>query len=228
MPDFAPVDDVMQETFLTVSAKADDFVEGSNFRKMIADEKLGKNTLMMFVSEQGYEFPGGKWTCYEDGLKAACVAWWPGKIKPGSETDAVVDYTDFVPTFLDLADADSTGTDGSSFADVLAGTPESADAKYAFGIPSHKNPNGNRTANPIRSVCDNRYRLIVNYTPSASLLVGSNKSWVKEWKAASVNDEQAQLRLDRVGTRPEVQLFDHQTDPFEMKNMHVSSGEMHG
>lgn len=32
MPDFSRVDDVVQETFLTVQAKADDFVEGTNFR----------------------------------------------------------------------------------------------------------------------------------------------------------------------------------------------------
>jgi len=32
MPDFSRVDDVVQETFLTVTAKADDFVEGTNFR----------------------------------------------------------------------------------------------------------------------------------------------------------------------------------------------------
>jgi RNA polymerase sigma-70 factor (ECF subfamily) len=32
MPDFSRVDDVMQETFLTVTAKAEDFVEGTNFR----------------------------------------------------------------------------------------------------------------------------------------------------------------------------------------------------
>ena len=32
MPDFSRVDDVMQETFLTVTAKAEAFVEGSNFR----------------------------------------------------------------------------------------------------------------------------------------------------------------------------------------------------
>jgi len=32
MPDFGRVDDVVQETFLTVTAKADDFVEGTKFR----------------------------------------------------------------------------------------------------------------------------------------------------------------------------------------------------
>lgn len=32
MPDFSRVDDVVQETFLTITAKADDFVDGSNFR----------------------------------------------------------------------------------------------------------------------------------------------------------------------------------------------------
>lgn len=32
MPDFSRVDDVVQETFLTITAKADDFNEGTNFR----------------------------------------------------------------------------------------------------------------------------------------------------------------------------------------------------
>lgn len=32
MPDFSRVDDVVQETFLTVTANADDFVEGTKFR----------------------------------------------------------------------------------------------------------------------------------------------------------------------------------------------------
>lgn len=32
IPDFVRVDDVMQETFLTLTAKADEYVEGTNFR----------------------------------------------------------------------------------------------------------------------------------------------------------------------------------------------------
>ncbi|MEM6279410.1 MAG: sigma-70 family RNA polymerase sigma factor [Verrucomicrobiota bacterium] len=35
MPDFARVDDVVQETFLTVTDKADDFEEGTNFRSWV-------------------------------------------------------------------------------------------------------------------------------------------------------------------------------------------------
>ena len=35
MPDFSRVDDVVQETFLTVKAKAEDFVEGTNFRSWV-------------------------------------------------------------------------------------------------------------------------------------------------------------------------------------------------
>jgi RNA polymerase sigma-70 factor, ECF subfamily len=35
MPDFSRVDDVVQETFLTVTAKADDFLDGTNFRSWV-------------------------------------------------------------------------------------------------------------------------------------------------------------------------------------------------
>jgi len=34
------------------------------------------------------------------------IALWPGKIKAGSTTDAMVNYVDVVPTILDLLGGD--------------------------------------------------------------------------------------------------------------------------
>ncbi|MEO1011124.1 MAG: sulfatase-like hydrolase/transferase, partial [Bacteroidota bacterium] len=59
-----------------------------------ADSLLGKslelveranktdNTISIFTSEQGSQFPFAKWTCYDQGLKTAFIVKWPGKIKP--------------------------------------------------------------------------------------------------------------------------------------------------
>ena len=40
------------------------------------------NTVVVFTSEQGSAFYGGKWTCYDRGLKTAFIVKWPGQIKP--------------------------------------------------------------------------------------------------------------------------------------------------
>ena len=43
---------------------------------------LDENTIFIFTSEQGYSFPFGKWTCYDEGLHTGFVIRWPGTVKP--------------------------------------------------------------------------------------------------------------------------------------------------
>jgi N-sulfoglucosamine sulfohydrolase len=68
-------------------------------------EKHGQteNTLVVVVSEQGSSFPFAKWTCYDSGLQSAMIARWPGKIAAGVTSEAMVEYVDVLPTFLDAA-----------------------------------------------------------------------------------------------------------------------------
>ncbi len=87
-------------------------------------DRLGMRdkTLLIFVSEQGMAMPFAKWTCYDQGLQAAFVAKWPGKIAPESISDAMIEYVDVVPTFVEAAGSTSTsGLDGKSFLSVLLG-----------------------------------------------------------------------------------------------------------
>lgn len=46
---------------------------------------------------------GGKATLYEGGTREPCVVVWPGRVKPGSRTAAIVSSVDFYPTILDAA-----------------------------------------------------------------------------------------------------------------------------
>ena len=64
-----------------------------------------ENTIFIYTSEQGAQFPGGKWTCYEMGLHVALVVRWPRQVKAGSVADAMVQYVDVVPTLLAAAGA---------------------------------------------------------------------------------------------------------------------------
>ena len=53
-----------------------------------AAEASGRRTFVLFTSEQGGQFPGNKWTCYDAGLHTALVARWPGRVPAGKRTAA--------------------------------------------------------------------------------------------------------------------------------------------
>ena len=77
------------------------------------------DTLVLFTSEQGSQFPGCKWTCWDAGLHTALIARLPGVTEAGAVTDAIVQYADVLPTLIDLAGGDPAERfDGRSFADV--------------------------------------------------------------------------------------------------------------
>src|SRR5690606_23846440 len=94
--------------------------------------------------------PGGKWTCYDAGLRTALVMRWPGRIEAGSTRDAMVQYVDVVPTLLEAAGTDPAtvdvgiggapaeagnprGFDGRSFLPVLLGKSQTH-RDYVYGI----------------------------------------------------------------------------------------------
>jgi len=70
--------------------------------------------------------PGGKGNLSDDGTHVPLLASWPGRISPGTTTDHLVDMSDFLPTFRELAGKtlsarDRVKIDGQSFAGVLVG-----------------------------------------------------------------------------------------------------------
>jgi len=111
-------------------------------RIMALLKKLGieENTLVVFSSDNGPTFNGGtdseffksagplrglKTTLYEGGIRVPLVARWPGKIKPGSESNLISAFWDFLPTFTELLDIDiPDDIDGISLLPTLLGRPE--------------------------------------------------------------------------------------------------------
>lgn len=66
----------------------------------------------------------GKGTLYEGGTRVPLMVMWPGRVQPGTTTDAVVGAVDLYPTVLDLlgiAPNPKQKIDGMSIAKVLAG-----------------------------------------------------------------------------------------------------------
>jgi arylsulfatase len=105
-------------------------------------EELGiaENTLVMFSSDNGPTFNGGtdsaffesagplrglKTMLYEGGIRVPMIARWPGKIKPGTETDHISAFWDVLPTITDILGIDPPDDiDGVSFLPTLLGQNE--------------------------------------------------------------------------------------------------------
>ncbi|MEM7383772.1 MAG: sulfatase [Verrucomicrobiota bacterium] len=185
-----------------------------------------KDTLVLFTSEQGSQFPGSKWTNWNTGIHTALVAAWPEKIESGKRTDALVQYADIAPTLLDLASAGQASADhpfdGSSFAPVLSGQ-HSDHRKYAYGM--HNNlPEGPRY--PIRSITDGNWHYIRNLMPEElylekHLMGGGrlNNPYWATWMGADPKNTGAYRLIKRYMRRPAEELYRHTDDPYELTNL---------
>ncbi len=205
-------------------------------------EELGlyEDTLFVFASDHGADGPFSKSTCYEEGLNVPMVARWPGVIEPGSESDAMLNLIDLLPTVIDLAGGEvPDGIDGRSFAGVLRGeTDHHRDhlfgtlynkpgvSKFTFleeGIPDY--------TYPIRSVRDDRYKLIRNYNSDQTYYqwnTGMKNAeedekfetfFLGSWRDAARKDPSLQARVKLAQKRPPVEFFDLQEDPWELNNL---------
>ncbi|TCD28650.1 heparan N-sulfatase [Pedobacter psychrodurus] len=189
--------------------------------KMLKKNGQDKNTVFVFLGEQGAQFPGGKWTCWDAGQKSSMIVRWPGVVQPNKKTDAIVQYEDITPTIIDIAGGKTIKSlDGISFLPVLKGSSQTA-RPYAYGM-NNNIPEG--PAYPSRSVRDMRYKLILNLTPEKTYAIkwynnpGDLGVWYS-WREKAKTDENAKFLAERISKRPAVELYDTRNDPYELNNL---------
>lgn len=209
------------------------YMDGQVGEVMRCLEDTGKadDTLVLYTSEQGSQFPGNKWTNWDTGLHTALVARWSGKVAAGQRTKAMVQYADVLPTLLQAAglgegELKAHGLDGMSFLPVLLGEAEESQRRYAFGV--HNNiPEG--PSYPIRTVTDGEYRYIRNLAPDRLYiekhLMGwdgtgklNNPYWAT-WVRESWTNETTYQVVERYMRRPAEELYHTTEDPYEMNNL---------
>ena len=203
---------------------------GAALRALDESGQAGQ-TIVLFASEQGTQFPFVKWSCYDAGLKAAVIVRWPGKVKPGSRNRALTQYVDILPTLLDATGADwrgavtgrpdahgRTGFDGTSFLAVLLGQ-SATHGKYAFGVQTTLGIINGSPNYPIRSVRDTRYKYIRNLnfnSDFSNVLTNQPDGLLPAWKRAGTAAAQ---RVSFYIRRPAEELYDLEADPNELRNL---------
>lgn len=109
---------------------------------------IAENTLVIFTSDNGshsaggYHYSmhnsnaslrGGKRDLYEGGIRVPMLAWWPGKIAAGTESDHVSGFQDVMPTFAELAGMQSPpNSDGISMVPTLFGREDQQQHDYLY------------------------------------------------------------------------------------------------
>ncbi len=191
--------------------------------RALTDKHMSADKLFVFSSDHGAQFPFGKWTLYDEGINVPLIVSWPGKIRAGSETNALVSWVDILPTLIDISGGKvSENLDGRSFAPVLRGETDSH-RKRIFTTHS-----GDRMMNVYlsRSVRSNRYKLIWNVHPEFAftthidmLVRETSGDYFKQWQAAAKTDSLAAEVLARHHGRPEFELFDLENDQHELFNL---------
>ncbi|MEM9700875.1 MAG: sulfatase [Planctomycetota bacterium] len=86
----------------------------------LADAHLRSNPLIAYSSDHGAQWPFGKFTLYDDGVRVPLIVSWPGHVEAGLTSEALVSWVDLLPTLIDVAGGETPdGLDGYSFAGVL-------------------------------------------------------------------------------------------------------------
>lgn len=135
-PHFTP-----RAAYAAMITRMDQYV--GNVLKLLDDLDLADNTLVVFSSDNGTthldlevdytffrsvgELRGLKGSLYEGGVRVPTVVRWPGKVAAGSQSNQVSGFEDWMPTFLEAVDAETTvpaGTDGISLLPTLLGKPQ--------------------------------------------------------------------------------------------------------
>jgi len=199
---------------------------------LAAIEKRGwdDNTLVMYTSDQGSNWPFAKWCLYDAGIRVPLIARWPGKIRPGSVTDAMVSLVDLLPTFMAAAGAEPPeGIDGRSFLGVLQGRKKDhRDAIFAAHTGNDNGGPGIANHCPMRTVRTATHKYILNLHPERTFtthITGCRPpsphylpfwdSWVQKAKT----DRRAAKLVHAYMHRPKEELYDLAKDPHEQNNL---------
>jgi arylsulfatase A-like enzyme len=104
-----------------------DYLEANN---------LMDNTIIVYTSDQGFYLGEHGWFdkrfIYDQSFKTPLLIAWPGKTKPGSRSDELVQNLDFAQTFLDAARVTAPpDMQGESMVPLLTGSGKwTRDAVY--------------------------------------------------------------------------------------------------
>lgn len=116
--------------------------------KKLEELDIADNTLIIFTSDNGPHIEGGadpdyfnsnaqfkgyKRDLYEGGIRVPMIAYWPGTIEGGTETNHISAFWDVMPTIAEIVETKyPENIDGISFAPTLLGKEGQKEHEYLY------------------------------------------------------------------------------------------------
>jgi N-sulfoglucosamine sulfohydrolase len=198
----------------------------------LAADGLADNTVVIFSGDHGQCHVRGKQFCYEEGLHIPLLIRWPKSLaasapfKPGEVDKRLVEAIDIAPTILAWAGvAKPIKMQGR----VMFGDHADPPREYAFGARDRCD----ETVFRFRTVRDDRYRYIRNFTPDRPFLQPnaykerSYPVWNLLTELAAENKLTPAQKVLTASTMPAEELYDLQADPYEINNLIGSENAEH-
>ena len=192
----------------------------------LEERNLDKNTLIVFMGDNGSALLRGKGTLYDTGLHVPLIIKWEGKVPKGKHSYALFSGEDFAPTLLDAAGIPVPDyMSGKSFVPTFA-NPDTTIRNEVFAVRvSHGSglPRSTDHFDLSRTVFTKDYKLIYNilwqepYLPVDFVNMPSWKSIEEQHEKGTLDSIFEKMLFPK--NRPMFELFDLQKDPDEMVNL---------
>lgn len=174
--------------------------------KNLDEMNVRDDTLIIYISDHGADFPRGKGSIYENGTRIPMIVNYPQNFPRGKVESGLVSTIDILPTMLRAARLPvPEKLPGIALQDIDSG--RSPSRKYIHTFTTGSSPNLLYMQFGVR---DARYKLV--YNPDRAL----NRLAESRYRNSQLPvDQHVQSFLHP----PEYELFDLQEDPYEWKNL---------
>lgn len=192
--------------------------EVGQIMQKVKDEGIEKNTVVIFIADNGRCNLRGKGYLQESGIHIPMIVWAPGRVKAGTVVDEVVMTTDISASVLKLA--------GAKLPDYLTGKP-------FLGVNNPQYREYARSARDIwdeidecsRSISTKKFSYIKNHMPEVPWLTTQAYLEINRPAQHVMRKLKAEGKLTKAqmtfmaDVKPVEELYDLEKDPDQMNNL---------
>ena len=238
IPDFWPDNDTVRTDLLDYAFEIEHFDRHlDTMIKLLEEEGLLDNTIILVTSDNGMPFPRVKGQMYEfDNHLPLAIRWGKGIKNPGRKIDNYINFIDFAPTFLEVASiapaqSSMQSIEGKSFYEFFSSSESgriSDNRKFVLiGKERHDVGRPNDEGYPVRGIIQGNYAYTINFKPdrwpSGNPETGYLNTDGSPTKTNILNHgRRVQNSLYwnlNFGKRPKEELYDISQDPYCMNNL---------
>lgn len=199
-----------------------------------------ENTIIVMTGDNGFPFPRAKGNLYMPGINVPLAIRWAKKCKPNRVITDFISFTDFAPTFLELAGINIPEcVTGKSFLNLLmsdkTGRIDSSRDRVFAERERHTWCQPGGESYPVRAICKEGYLYIRNFRPylfpagdpylrrenstpfgHVDCDEGPSKYFIIKNKDKSDYEKYYKLCFDR---RSAEELYNVKEDPYQLNNL---------